>query len=149
MLYRGAVTSWSQVGGLAEPIFPVDREAGDSSRTVLEQHMAGFKEAQSVAKIFYSTPETVEAISNHQNTLGFLPLVVALTHDLKVLSIDGVAPNADSIEKKQYPYCNIFYLISRSEVSEVAEAFIDFIYREEAIRTIRDYGLIPIKNEHP
>jgi phosphate transport system substrate-binding protein len=147
-IYAGTLTQWSQVGGLAEPIFPVDREAGDSSRTILEEHMPGFKATESVAKIFYSTPETVEAISDHQNTIGFMPMVVALTHGLKILSIDGVAPNADSIGKKQYPYFNTFYLISRNEISEAAKAFIDFIYQDEAIRTIRENGLIPIKNEN-
>jgi phosphate transport system substrate-binding protein len=143
-IYTGAITNWEQVGGLPAPIYPVDREAGDSSRSILERHMDGFKAARSVAKIFYTTPETADAIADHNYTLGFLPAGLARARGLKILSIDGVPPDRDSIDHGRYPYYGVFYLVSRGRLSKAAEAFIDYLYGADAVATIQKRGLIPI-----
>ena len=143
-IYTGKIPRWEKVGGAAAPIYPVDREAGDSSRDVLERHLNGFKEAKSIAKIFYNTQETYEAIANHQHTIGYLPLDLAKVVGLNVLSIDGIKPDKLNIEIGKYPYVSKFYLVSHKDMTPEAKMFIDFIYSEHALNIIKAKGLIPI-----
>jgi len=143
-IYTGAIKSWDQLGGPASPIYPVDREPGDSSRVILEDHMPGFKEMKSVAKIFYTTPETIAAISQHQYTIGFLPHGPALDAQLQVVTIDGSAPAAVDIKNGSYPYVCTYFLVARKPVSKQATQFIDFIYSPEARAFMTKRGLIPL-----
>ncbi|BBO82310.1 phosphate-binding protein [Desulfosarcina ovata subsp. sediminis] len=148
-IYTGVIANWKQVGGQPAPIYPVDREAGDSSRTILERNMENFKAARSVAKIFYSTPEAAEAIAGHKYTIGFLPLGLARSLYLNILSIDGVSPGRDSLRNGQYPYFSIFYLVSHVGCSKTAKAFVDYVYSPEAVEIIKEHGLVPMARAHP
>lgn len=147
-IFTGAITRWDRVGGPPAPIYPVDREAGDSSRTIIEQRMAGFKAARSIAKIFYTTPETVEAIAEHHYTLGFLPLGLAKSHGLAIFSIDGVSPDRDSVGNGRYPYVTVFYLVCRGRPSKSARMFIDYLYRKDGVDIIEQQGLIPVERKN-
>jgi phosphate transport system substrate-binding protein len=143
-IYTGAITQWDQVGGPPGRIYPLDREAGDSSRTVLERYLDGFKEMTSTAKVLYTTPDLVEALEEHRHTIGFLPMGLAREKQLNVLSLGNVAPNAENVENGTYPYVNIFYIVARTPVSGSAVQFIDFLHSSEATAIIEDRGVIPL-----
>lgn len=147
-IYTGRTHSWGQLGGPAVPIYPVDREPCDSSRTILENHMQGFREAKSVAKIFYTTPEAVAAIREHRYTIGFLPLGLALESNLHVVAIDGFAPISRDIKTGTYPYIATYALVARKPVSRRATEFIDFIYSPDAAAIMTKHGLIPLGRTH-
>jgi len=143
-IYSGAITSWDQLGGPTSPIYPVDREPGDSSRVILESHMPGFREMKSVAKIFYTTPETAAAVSQHKYTIGFLPHGLALDAQLQVASIDGFAPEVEDIKNGSYPYVCTYFLVARKSASSLATEFINFIYSPDARALMTKRGLIPL-----
>ena len=143
-VYTGKINRWDQLGGPVAPIYPVDREPGDSSRSVLENKIKIFKEKTSTAKVFYTTPETVDAIADHQYTIGYLPMGLAHSKKLNILSINGVSPSVENIRKKSYPYYTTFYLVTNKNVPAIASKFIEFVYSDEAVKIIRERGLIPI-----
>lgn len=146
-IFSGKIDRWSQVGGPDQPVYPVDREPGDSSRSILEQQLQGFKSLKSIAKIFYSTPETAEAITRNRNTIGYLPLPIALQRKLNILAIDGIHPSQQTIEDRTYPYFSTFFLISRKNLtSQGARQFIEFISTPTAQALIEKNGLIAINN---
>lgn len=141
-IYTGAITSWEQLGGPAAPIYPVDREPGDSSRTIIEKRMEGFARAKSVAKIFYTTPETKETLRQHKFTIGFLPKCLAEEMHLTIVSIDGFEPNTANIHDGSYPYFSTFSLVAREPVSESSKQFIRYIYSSNAAKIMKQCGLI-------
>jgi len=100
-IYSGEVRDWNELRPLSqrtptkEKIYPINREEGDSSRTVLEQHIPEFELIDHHAKIFFTTPQTAAAIREHRQTIGFLPNSWAQQYQLTVLTIDGV-PLAES-----------------------------------------------------
>ena len=144
-IYSGHISNWQQLGGANNPIYAIDREAGDSSRSILEKHLKDFPKGRTAAKIFYTTPEAVEAIAEHKYTLGYLPLSVAKAHGLKVLSIDGIKPTQDNVAKDAYKYVTPFFIVAAAKPSRAEQAFIDFLYSEQAKKLIRASGSVPSK----
>jgi len=144
-IYSGQIRNWKQLGGTESPIYAVDRETGDSSRTILEKHLNGFPKGRTAAKIFYTTPEAEAAISEHKFTIGFLPLSAAKAHGLKVLSVDGIKPTEDNVIKGNYKYVTPFYIVSKTKPSGAKRTFIDFLYTEKAKKIIRSSGSVPTK----
>ena len=144
-VYEGHIGNWDQLGGASSPIYVIDRETGDSSRDILEKHLAGFPKGRTAAKIFYTTPEAVAAIADHQHTLGFLPLSVAKARGLKVFSIDGVKPTEDNVTKGSYKYVTPFYIVAGAQPGKAEQAFIDFLYSEQAKKVIHASGSVPAR----
>jgi len=144
-IYSGQIRNWKQLGGEKHPIYAIDREAGDSSRSILEKHLDGFPKGKTSAKIFYTTPEAEAAIAEHKFTIGFLPLSVAKSHGLKVLSVDGIKPTEGNVIKDDYKYVTPFYIVSRAKPSAAEKTFIDFLYTEQAKKVIRASGSVPTK----
>ncbi len=141
-IYAGRSDNWNKLGGPRHRLYAIDREVGDSSRSVLEKKLPGFKELQSKAKIFYSTPETVNALSQHEFTFGYLPMSEAVNTNLKMLSVDGVEPSPDNIKSGRYPYVMSFYLVTKGEAIDLSKKFIDFVGSEPAQKIISDFGLV-------
>lgn len=144
-IYQGNIRNWMVMGGNDHKIYPVDREIGDSSRKILEAHLSSsygkFKEITSVGKVFFTTPETVEAIAHNQYTIGYLPLSMALEKQLHIFSIDSIS--AQQPGSKPYPFITAFYLIKPKKTSRIAEAFLSFIKEKKAKDLMLSLGVLP------
>lgn len=148
-IFSGRINRWEDVGGPQGKIYVVEREAGDSSRSVLEKQMSGFKEFKPVGKIFFSTQEAADAIASHANTIGFLPLSEAIQHNISIMAVDGVRPNEASVQSGAYAYVTPFFLISRDQPEGLALRFLEYIYSDSAQEIIREASVVPVARQGP
>ena len=139
-IFSGNFRNWQLLGGPDNRIYSITREKGDSSRRVLDRNLAGFSAIKPVGKTFYSTPNTVEAITGHRYTIGYLPLSEALHSKVNILALDGVAPSMENLASGSYPLVNTFYIVSKGEPTGIAKKFLDFLYSKEARAIIEQYG---------
>ncbi len=144
-IYSWQYRRWSALGGPDAKIYPIHRETGDSSRTVLEKHLPGFRDIHSRAKIFYNTPDTANAIASHHFTVGFLPLNIALNSGLKVLRIDGLSPLECVATKSTYPYIVPFFLVSKGEPEGAALEFLQYLSTEKTRQRLKAQSVRPIR----
>jgi phosphate transport system substrate-binding protein len=145
-IFSGKTRSWQDLGGPPAKVYIANREKGDSSRTVLERHLIDFALIKKLAgKTIYSTPETVAAVANHDNTIAFAPLAsVNQNPNVHVLAFEGVMPSAESISSGGYPLVSEFGLVWNEKSSAAALDFVDFLDTGEARQTIVRYGAAPI-----
>jgi len=143
-IFSGKIKNWKELGGPDHKIYPVDREPGDSSRNILEKYLLGFKEIQGVGKIFYSTPETAEAVYKHPFTFGFVPLSIALEYQLHILSLDGHAATQGNVLSGKYLLLTPFYLIQSKQSGPRAQRFIDFVFTPDARKLMVENGVYPV-----
>lgn len=138
-IYVGKYRNWKELGGPDAKIYPIDRGADDSSRQLFNRSLPGFNK-KSVGKIFYSVPETTQAIADHKFTIGMLPLVATKDENLTVLSIDGVSPLDNA-----YRYMNPLYIVSKEPTRGLAKRFINFLFSAQAQHLMRQSGIVPVK----
>lgn len=144
-IYSGKITLWSDLGGAKRKIYVANREEGDSSRTVLEENLAGFKDIETFAgKIVYSTPETVEIIAKHRNTIGYIPLSMVKGTDLIVMKVDGVYPSLENVQNGSYKLLASFGIVWKGNLEGLAKAFVEFLFSSEAQEIITENGAIPV-----
>jgi phosphate transport system substrate-binding protein len=144
-IYSGQYGRWSELGGPDAKIYPVDREIGDSSRTVLEKRLPGFRDIHSRGKIFYNTPDAANAIASHSFTVGFLPLNIASYAGLKVLRIDGKSPRKYVTSGSAYPYIVPFFMVSRGEPAGPALQFLRFLSTEKTRHRLQAENVRPAR----
>jgi len=145
-IYSGEITSWKQLGQCPDhKIYVANREEGDSSRLLIEEHIPGFKDIQKFAgEIIYSTPETQHIIEDHPYTIGYLPLAMLSRSPLTQFSIDNLHPTVENLVTQKYSLAVPLGFVWRDEQPESYRLFVDFIFSAKGQKIIRNQGAVPV-----
>ncbi len=144
-IYSGKIQQWDGLGGVGK-IYAMNREEGDSSRTVLEKLIPGFKEISVPAgSTVYSTPEAVQTLLTSPNTIGYLPMSAIIGTGLKMLRVQDVAPSAANVRQKKYQLVVPFALVWKETLSPLAKDFLDFLSSPAARKFMLENGAIPVE----
>jgi phosphate transport system substrate-binding protein len=144
-IYAGKMQQWDGLGGSGK-IYVMNREEGDSSRTVLESLIPGFKEISALAgATVYSTPDAVQTLMSSPNTIGYLPMPAIIGAGLKVLRVQDVAPSAINVRQKKYQLVIPFALVWKDPLSPLAQDFLDFLSSPAARKLMLENGVIPVE----
>nr|MBF0222137.1 substrate-binding domain-containing protein [Desulfobulbaceae bacterium] len=145
-ILSGETSNWKKLGGDDAPIYIVNRERGDSSRTVLEENIPALNDLSPWAgKMFYTTTEAVQAVERHENTFSFAPLAVAKAHKVQILNYNGINPSPQNIKSGKYPLVVSLGLVWKDVLNQPVQEFVDFIISPSAQTIISDNGAIPAK----
>lgn len=144
-LFMGRLVNWKQLGGTAHRVYPVNREAANSSRLVLEERLPGFKEAGNLTdKTFYTTSDSIESIAQHKGAVGYAPISAVRKSGFRVLSLDGTEPSLTNIRNGSYSMGVSLGIAHGQKLRPLARAFVDFLYGTEARRIIEEHGCIEV-----
>lgn len=137
-IFIGEITNWSEVGGADADIVVVSREEGSGTRgafveitKVEDKDASGNKVDQTTvdALVQPSTGAVKQTVSNTPNAIGYISLG-ALDNTVKAVKIEGVDATDDNILSGTYKIARPFLYITKGEVSETAQTYIDFVLNE-------------------
>ncbi len=146
-IFSGRITSWSELGACPDTrIYVAGREAGDSSRGILDKLIAGFGDiAEPAGKTIFTTPELRSTLKRYPNTIGYAPLDMVSGGDLTILSLDGIAPTASNVQNGSYRAVIPYGLVWKGELAGTAREFVEFLFSDRGQTIVRDAGLIPAR----
>lgn len=145
-IFTGEVTNWSEIGGADLPISCIGRESGSGTRDGFES-VTGTDDACVLDQELTSTGAVITAVSSSSNAIGYVSLSAVETNEnVQVVTIDGIACTEQTVIDGSYPIQRPFVLVIRedAELSEAAQAFVDFATSDSAADLIRDAGAIPV-----
>lgn len=155
-IYAGKITNWKEVGGNDEPIIAYQRNEGSGSQTGLYQYV--------IDKDAVMDPPTeqrigdmggiIDAVAYYDNAKGALGYsylyFVTNQHfdeDIKLLAVDGYAPNKDNIQSGAYPMVTQYCCVINSE--EAADSnvrkIIDWCVGEQGQLLAEELYYVPVK----
>ncbi|MES1181116.1 MAG: PstS family phosphate ABC transporter substrate-binding protein [Verrucomicrobiota bacterium] len=143
-IFTGTITNWSAVGGPDAAIKLYVRDP--ISGTYL-----GFKEIAMENKpytdnhnLFTNYTGIVEAVAKDANGIGYASVELVKAAGVKGVSIGGVAPSIESVNKDTYPYKRTLHLYTnKSKEAPGALEFIKFIQSAAGQKVVADMGLVP------
>lgn len=155
-IYTGQYTNWSQVGGADRPIVAIQRNEEAGSQTLMEKLvMQDLKlmdpPGDRVVSSMQGLIDTVRSFDGDPGAIGYTVYYYAhdmeMARGLKLLSVDGVAPSADTIASGQYPFLNPYYIVTDAALEEGAPAAIlrDWLLGEEGRRLVAHEGYVPLE----
>ncbi len=144
-IYTGEITNWKDVGGNDAPIVLIGREAASGTREGFES-ITGTTGMCKYSQELTSTGDIVQTVATNPNAVGYASLA-SIKDIVKILSVDGVFPTAETIQRGDYKIQRDFILVTRKDtpLSEVAQSFFDFATSEQADKLILNAGAIPVK----
>jgi phosphate transport system substrate-binding protein len=143
-IYSGKILNWSELGGVDNKIYVVNREHGDSSMRVLDRTVAKGEINWQVGKVFFSTSRAAKAVAAHPFTIGYLPLSIAMGSGLKVLSINGVGPEESAVVSGKYPHILYFELVAKKPIDGWEKKFIKYLFSPKIRSFMLKIGVYPI-----
>ena len=128
-IYSGKITNWKEVGGLDEAIVPYQRPVNSGSQSGMLELVMKDENGNPIQMIepteetFEQTMEgIIEAVADYDNSrqaLGYSYYYYANTmftkDSIKLISIDGVAPNNETIKNNTYPIHTAYYIVTRKD----------------------------------
>ncbi|MBT3807381.1 MAG: hypothetical protein HN580_20580 [Deltaproteobacteria bacterium] len=139
-IFSGGITNWKEVGGpdLLITLVVPGNETGAHKN--FKRQVMTHKEIK-YDYLTYTSTRVLEAIEQlPAGAISFISRGAQITHpNIKVLSIDGKKPG-----DRDYPYYQIFYLVSKGEPRGSVKVFIDFITSKKGKSIILERGMLPI-----
>jgi len=117
-ILAGRVTNWQQVGGRDQPIQVAVREAGATSRNIIEDSLLIEERLTTAAIVLPNPAELIRFAAGEPGALiiTFLGSTGGSDH-LKFLTLDGIAPSPDTVASQEYPLTSPLYFLSVEEPS--------------------------------
>lgn len=153
-IYAGEITNWSEVGGKSKKIDAYQNEEDSDIQAVMERFMGDKALMKPPTAMgygnYYEWEEQVTIYRNKKNSIGFAPrFCVQNNPDVKILSIDGVAPTNENIKNGTYP--NTIPLLVVRDVENTnknIDKIIDWILTDEGQYIVEECGYVglPAKN---
>jgi len=155
-IYTGKITNWKEVGGSDAPIQAYQRPKGGGSQAIMDKEIMGELEMMEPANTDYvvsSMEGIIQAVrgwDDRPDALGYTVYYYAsdmgMTDGLKLLSIDGVEPNDDTIRSGEYPVHTAYYAVMDSETpadSPTAILF-DWLLSQEGQDLVAHEGYVSV-----
>ena len=136
-IYGGSIRNWKDVGGPDRPINPVTRLKGSGSQSVMDAFMGD-------RAIGGKSPLALFGASLGYSFRFYLLDMVG-DADVKVLSLNGVYPDRETIRSGAYPIVARFYAVYRADdANENVRKLVDWLLSPEGQSLIEATGYVPL-----
>ena len=155
-IYTGKIINWKQLGGSDVPIIAYQRPENSGSQTgFLDLVMKGLKPVapptEQVVAEMGQLIDAVAAYNNEPDAIGYSYYYFVTdmwgNDQVKLLSVDGVYPDKESISAGTYPIKTAYYAVVRSDEPKDSSArkLIAWLLTEEGQKLAEEAGYVRIK----
>lgn len=155
-IYHGEITNWSEVGGKDQPIKAFQRPQNSGSQAMMEYFMGNVSlmepNTYEIVDAMAGVIDEVAQYADERGAMGysFRYFVEGLRQEknVKLLSIDGIAPTVENIESGSYPLSVDLCLITRTnDPNQNVQRMIDFMLSPDGQEIVRCTGYAGLPSE--
>ena len=161
-IYTGETTNWIEVGGDDEKIVAYQRPVNSGSQTgMLSLVMKGFNLMQAPKEnLIESMQEIINLVSSYENgknSIGYSYFYYATTmfqtidetvaSNIKLLGVDGIKPNNQTIKDDSYPFTTAYYIvINKADAEDSASKILaNYLLSDRGQKVAEEAGYVPVK----
>jgi len=158
-IYAGEITNWQQVGGDDIEITAFQRNEEASSHVLTQKLVMDWRPMAAAPIQNLSTAfemgEGLTAIKGFDGSAGaigytmyYYAETMGMAEGLKIIAVDGVKPDVDTIAGGTYPFLNPYYaVISAGEPGDgYTRIMFNWLLSDEGQALISQEGYVPVRN---
>lgn len=151
-IYSGKITNWQELGGNNEKIRAFQRPENSGSQTMLQKLMVGkdlmTPPQEDVVAGMGGIIEQTASYRNYKNAIGYSFLFFATemvkNNQIRLLKVDSVYPDRNTIKNKEYPLSAEFYAVTAGSDNPNIEVFLEWILSSQGRYLIEQTGYTPL-----
>ncbi|MBK9710808.1 MAG: phosphate ABC transporter substrate-binding protein [Kouleothrix sp.] len=142
-IFTGEIRSWAEIGGPAQAITLVSREAGSGTFGAFEDLVMKGKPITTLALRQGSNGAIRQIVAEDPNAIGYISLGIA-DQTVKALAIDNVVPSVEHVEAGTYKLVRPFLFIWRKgqQLSPLGQSFVDYTMSPAGQDELTKAGLV-------
>lgn len=143
-IFTGAVTNWKDVGGTDAPIHLYARDPISGTYLGFKELAMGNKSYADNPNLLTSYEAIVQGIAKDPNGIGYSSIDLVKHAGVKGVSIGGVAPTIEAVNKGQYPYTRVLrFYTNKAKEGKEAKDFVQFVTSEGGQKIVAAMGFAP------
>lgn len=154
-IYEGKIVNWSELGGPDETIIAFQRPLNSGSQTgFLEMVMKGATPMEPPKeRIIAEMGMLIDAVASYENKMAsigysYYYFVVDMwgNESVKLLEVDGIYPDVESISSKIYPLTTAYYAVIRKDSPKDSpeRQVVEYILSEKGQNLMEESGYVKI-----
>jgi len=154
-IYTGKTTNWKDLGEvIAQTITPLAYPEGAGTNSAFQELAMNKEKFADCVKFGIpvtanpkESQEPADIISGNPYAIGFVSPEVAKNPKVKILTVDGITGNAESIKAKTYPLVKPLNLIIKTKPADgtALKALIDYIFTDSDAQKLIATKFVPEK----
>lgn len=152
-IYSGKITNWKTVGGKDEEIIAFQRNQGSGSQSMLIRFMNGIEIMEAPSEQVNDLMSgIIEKVSNYKNKTGSIGFSfryylegIIQNPDIKMLSVDSVAPTVKNIKSGMYSITTPIYAVTyKGNKNANVKKLLDWVLSNEGQEIIEKTGYVGV-----
>ncbi len=144
-IFTGDITDWSAVGGKAGKISIYTRNTSSGTYSDWKDLAMKKRDYAGSSQKMAGNEQIAAEVAKNANGIGYLGLAYINAEGIKIVPIDGVIANKETILSKKYPYARPTFFYTNGEPTGEAAKFIDFALGAEGQKIVEKVGFITLK----
>lgn len=141
-IFAGDIKDWSELGGTPGPISVYTRNTSSGTyKDFMTMAMRG-REYGSNSQKMAGNEQIVAEVASNANGIGYVGYAYAGARGIKIVSVDGAAPNPSAV--KSYTLARPTFLYTAGEPSGTIKEFVDFCRSAAGDAVITKAGFVPL-----
>jgi phosphate transport system substrate-binding protein len=144
-LFTGKTQNWKEVGGPDAPVHLMLRDPVSGTYLGFKELAMGFQDyGDQNVQLFTNYLGIADAVAKDPDAIGYSGLDQLQHAGTKAVAIDGVAPSAETVNAKKYPYARTlrFYTDANKEPAQDVD-FINFVLGTDGQKILTQMGYAP------
>src|SRR4051812_22881613 len=143
-IFAGDITDWSAVGGSAGKISIYTRNTSSGTYSDFKDLAMKKRDYASSSQKMAGNEQIASEVAKNPSGIGYVGLAYTNADGIKVVSVDGVLPNKETVLTKKYPYARPTFYYTNGEPTGEAAKFIDFTLSDEGQKIASKVGFVPV-----
>lgn len=141
-IFAGDIKDWSELGGTPGPVSVYTRNTSSGTyKDFMTMAMKG-REYGTNSQKMAGNEQIVSEVASNPNGIGYIGYAYAAAKGIKIVSIDGAAPNPAAV--KSYVLARPTFLYTNGEPTGTIKEFIDFCSSPAGAAIISKGGFVPL-----
>ncbi len=143
-IFTGNVKNWKEVGGDDLPINLYVRNPISGTYLGFQELAMENKPYALTLKLFTNYTAIAEAVAQDPGGIGYCSVSTATKDGVKPVPVGGVAPTAEAVNQKQYPYARALHLVlNKQKEAPMAVEFVKFVESERGQKVVAQMEFVP------
>jgi len=143
-LFIGAAQNWKDVGGPDAPVHLYIRHPNSGTYLGFRELAMENKPYALNVKTYTNYTELAQAVAQDANGIGYATISLAGKGGVKPVSIGGVVPTIESVNKHLYPCARGLCLYTdKAHETPTARSFVEFVQSTRGQEIVKEMGFAP------
>jgi phosphate transport system substrate-binding protein len=144
-IFAGDITDWSAVGGKPGKISIYTRNTSSGTYSDWKDLAMNKRDYAGSSQKMAGNEQIAAEVAKNPSGIGYVGLAYIAADGIKVVPVDGISPNKETVQNHKYPYARPTFYYTNGQPNGEAAKFLEFTLSDEGQKIAEKIGFVSIR----